>query len=189
MVLADIIARYKKSQGYEVYFQTGSDEHGEKIEKKASLLGISPQELVDKNILLFQQLWQELGISEHIFYRTSSTIHKEKVQKIFTELLNKGDIYLGEYQGKYCISCEDYVSVSKVVANNLCPTPNCQAELRKINEPAYFLRVSKYYSQLIEYYQKNKNFFSPDNAKKELFSNFLNDEDIPDLCITRSDIK
>ncbi|CAG8747788.1 5343_t:CDS:1, partial [Ambispora leptoticha] len=89
MVLADIIARYKKSQGYEVYFQTGSDEHGEKIAKKASLLGISPQELVNKNVLLFQKLWKELGISEHIFYRTSSPKHKEKVQKIFTELLNK----------------------------------------------------------------------------------------------------
>jgi len=112
LIVADIIARYKKSQGYRVYFQTGSDEHGEKIEKKANSLGISPQELVDKNILLFQQLWQELGISEHIFYRTSSLTHKEKVQKIFLELLNKGDIYLGEYQGKYCIACEDYVSDS-----------------------------------------------------------------------------
>src|SRR6185295_6467749 len=87
MVLADIIARYKKSQGYQVFFQTGSDEHGEKIEKKANLLGISPQELVDKNVLLFKQLWKELSISEHAFYRTSSPIHKEKVQKIFTELL------------------------------------------------------------------------------------------------------
>src|SRR6185369_8629377 len=128
------------------------------------------QELVDKNILLFKQLWKELGISKHIFYRTSLPKHKEKVQKIFTELLNKGDIYLGEYQGKYCVSCEDYVSDSKVVDNNLCPTPNCQAELRKINEPAYFLKVSNYYSQLAEYYQKNPNFLLPANAKKELFS-------------------
>jgi len=102
-------------------------------------------------------------------------------------LLNKGDIYLGEYQGKYCVACEDYVSDSKV-NNNLCPTPNCQKELRKINEPAYFFKVSKYYSQLIEYYQKNPNFLLPANAKKELFSNFLK-ESIPDLCITRSDIK
>ncbi|CAJ0833592.1 4993_t:CDS:2 [Entrophospora sp. SA101] len=184
MVLADIVARYKKSQGYRVYFQTGSDEHGEKIEKKADLLGISPQGLVDKNILLFQQLWRELGVFEHIFYRTSSLAHKEKVQKIFTELLNKGDIYLGEYQGKYCIACEDYVRDSKVVDNNLCPTPNCQAELRKINEPAYFLRVSKYYSELIKYYSQNPDFLSPPNIKKELFKNFLKN-DIRDLCITR----
>lgn len=188
MILADVIARYKKSQGYQVYFQTGSDEHGEKIEKKASSLGISPQELVDKNILLFQQLWKELGASEHIFYRTSSAIHKEKVQKIFTKLLNKGDIYLGEYQGKYCVSCEDYVSSSKISSNNLCPTPNCQSELRKVNEPAYFLRVSKYYPTLVEYYSQNPGFLLPPNIKKELFENFLKN-DIRDLCITRSDIK
>src|SRR5947209_6172017 len=98
IVMADIIARYKKSQGYQVYFQTGSDEHGEKIEKKAASLGLTPQQLVDKNVLFFQQLWKELGISEHVFYRTSSVLHKEKVQKIFTELLNKGDIYLSEYR-------------------------------------------------------------------------------------------
>jgi methionyl-tRNA synthetase len=187
MVLADIIARYKKSQGYQVHFQTGSDDHGEKIEKKALSLNLPPQELVDKNVLLFQQLWKELGISKHIFYRTSSIIHKEKVQKTFDELLKKGDIYLSEYQGKYCVSCEDYVSDSKS-SNNLCPAPNCQAELRKINEPAYFFKVSKHYSQLVEYYKKKPDFLLPTNAKKELFSNFLK-KNIPDLCITRSDIK
>jgi methionyl-tRNA synthetase len=188
MVLADIIARYKKSQGYRVYFQTGSDEHGEKIEKKSISLGISPQELVDKNVLLFKQLWKKLDISEHTFYRTSSLDHKEKVQKIFTKLSNKGDIYLGEYQGKYCVACEDYVSDGKVVNNNLCPTYNCQAELRKVNEPAYFLRVSKYYSKLVKYYSQNLHFLLPLNIKKELLVNFLKN-DIRDLCITRSDIK
>ncbi|KLL04027.1 MAG: methionyl-tRNA synthetase [Mycoplasmataceae bacterium CE_OT135] len=188
LTIADIIARYKKSQGYQVYLQTGSDEHGEKIEKKSALLNLTPQQLVDKNVLLFQQLWKELGISEHIFYRTSSPLHKEKVQKIFTELLEKGDIYLGEYQGKYCITCEDYVSESKIINNNLCPNPDCQSELRIINEPAYFLKVSKYYPWLREYYRQNPDFLLPDKAKKEIFSNFLN-ENIPDLCITRSDIK
>lgn len=188
MVLVDIIARYKKSQGYQIYFQTGSDEHGEKIEKKAKSLGISPQELVDKNVLLFKQLWKELGISEHIFYRTSSCSHKEKVQKTFTELLNKGDIYLGKYQGKYCIACEDYVSEGKVIDSNLCPTPNCQTELRKVNEPAYFLKVNKYYPKLLKFYSQNPNFLLPANIKKELFENFLKN-DIRDLCITRSDIK
>jgi len=188
MVLADVIARYKKKQGYQVFFQTGSDEHGEKIEKKATSLRISPQELVDTNILLFKQLWKELGIFEHSFYRTSSLSHKEKVQKIFIELLNKGDIYLSEYEGKYCVACEDYVSSSKVSDNNLCPTPNCQSELRKINEPAYFLRVSKYYQELIKYYSQSPDFLLPPNIKKELFENFLKN-DIRDLCITRSDIK
>ncbi|KLL01638.1 MAG: methionyl-tRNA synthetase [Mycoplasmataceae bacterium RC_NB112A] len=187
VVIADTIARYKKSQGYEVYFQTGSDEYGEKIEKKATSLNLTPQQLVDKNVLLFQQLWKELGISEHIFYRTSSPKHKEKVQKIFTKLLEQGDIYLGEYQGKYCVSCEDYVSENKAI-NNLCPTPNCHSELREIKEPAYFLKVNKYYSQLVNYYQKNPEFLWPSKVKKELFSNFLK-PDIPDLCITRSDIE
>src|SRR6185312_7503320 len=155
MVLADIIARYKKSQGYQVYFQTGSDEHGEKIEIKANSLGISPQELVDSNVLLFKQLWKKIGISEHIFYRTTTAIHKEKVQKIFTELLKKGDIYLGEYQGKYCVACEDYVRDSKISDNNLCPTSNFHSELRKVNEPAYFLRVNKYYPALVKHYSQN----------------------------------
>ena len=128
-----------------------------------------------------------MNISKHIFYRTTSSTHKEKVQKIFTELLKKGDIYLGEYQGKYCIACEDYVSDSKIVDNNLCPTPNCHSELRKINEPAYFLRVSKYYSALVKHYSQNPDFLLPFNIKKELFENFLKN-DIRDLCVTRSDI-
>ncbi|CAJ0747237.1 3476_t:CDS:2 [Entrophospora sp. SA101] len=184
LTIADIIVRYKKIQGYQVHLQTGSDDHGEKIEKKALSLGISPQELVDKNVFLFQQLWKELGISEHIFYRTSSPFHKEKVQKTFTKLLEKGDIYLGEYQGKYCVACEDYVSESKIISNNLCPNSDCQTELRKINEPAYFLKVSKYYSRLKEHYRQNPGFLLPGKAKKELFSNFLN-ENVPDLCITQ----
>lgn len=186
MVIADTIVRYKKSKGYQVYFQTGSDDHGEKIEKKAISLKKSPQELVDKNVQFFQQLWKELGISEHNFYRTSSPSHQKKVQKIFQELLNKGDIYLGEYLGKYCVSCEDYVSNNKIVNDNFCPF--CQTELRKIKEPAYFFKVSKYYSRLIEHYQQNSSFLLPENTRKELFSNFLK-EKVPDLCITRSDIK
>ncbi|CAG8498313.1 2348_t:CDS:2 [Cetraspora pellucida] len=157
MIITDIIVRYKKSQGCQIYFQTGSDDH-------------------------------ELGITEHIFYRTSTSTHKKKVQKIFTELLNKGDIYLGEYQGRYCVACEDYVSDSKVISDNRCPTPNCQSELRKIKEPAYFLRVSNYYQQLIEYYQKNPDFLLPPNIKKELFENFLKNEG-RDLCITRGKIE
>ena len=186
MIAADVIARYKKSKGYQVYFQTGSDEHGEKIEKKANLLGISPQELVDKNVLLFQKLWQELGISEHIFYRTSSSNHKEKVQKIFARLLERGDIYLSKYKGNYCIACEDYISENKIIDNNFCPF--CHSQLRTIEEPAYFLRVSKYYPNLIAYYKENPHFLLPLNIKKELLENFLKN-DIRDLCITRRDVK
>jgi methionyl-tRNA synthetase len=104
------------------------------------------------------------------------------------ELLNKGDIYLGEYQGKYCIVCEDYVSESKISGSDVCPAPSCQSELRKINEPAYFLRVSKYYPKLVKHYSQNPDFLLPPYVKKELFENFLKD-DIRDLCITRNDIK
>src|SRR5437763_16203864 len=103
MTITDITVRYKKSQGYHVHFQTGSDDHGEKNAKKALALGLSPQQLVDQNVSLFQQLWKALGISKHIFYRTSALFHQKKVQKIFVELLKQGDIYFGKYQGKYCI--------------------------------------------------------------------------------------
>jgi methionyl-tRNA synthetase len=179
--MADIIARYKKSQGYQVYFQTGSDEHGEKIEKKAKSLEITPQELVDKNVELFKELWKELGIDYDYFYRTSSKLHKEKVQKIFQQLLEKGDIYLDKYRGNYCVSCEDYVKEKD------CPV--CHSATRVLEESAYFLRVSRYYQQLLNYYQQNPSLLIPESAKKELFANFLQEDKIQDLCITRNDIK
>lgn len=185
MVMADIIARYKKSKGYLVYFQTGSDDHGEKIAKKAVSLNLTPKELVDKNVLFFQQLWQKLGISEHSFYRTHTPLHQEKVQKIFTKLLEQDDIYLGKYQGDYCIICEDYISQGKS-EDGYCPF--CHSQLKKIAESAYFLRVSKYYSWLLDYYQQNPYFLLPLSIKKELTENFLKN-DIRDLCITRRDVK
>ncbi|WNE41221.1 MAG: Methionine--tRNA ligase [Mycoplasmataceae bacterium] len=179
--IADIIARYKKSQGYQVYFQTGSDEHGEKIEKKAKSLKITPQELVDKNVELFKELWQKLGINYDLFYRTSSQLHKEKVQQIFQKLLKNDDIYLGKYRGNYCTSCEDYVKEKDC--------PSCHSGTRVLEESAYFLRVSRYYQQLLEYYRDNPNFLIPEASKKELFANFLQEDKIQDLCITRNDIK
>ena len=110
VTIADVIARYKKSQGYQVYFQTGSDDHGEKIEKKARAAKITPTELVNQNILLFKELWQKLGIEYDYFFQTSASFHTQKVQKIFTQLLNQGDIYFGEYEGNYCVNCEDYIT-------------------------------------------------------------------------------
>ena len=179
MTIADIVARYKKSKDYNVYFQTGSDDHGEKIEKKALSLNTSPQELVDKNIKLFQKLWQKLGVEYDFFYRTSSASHKEKVQRIFQQLLEKGDIYRGKYQGNYCIICEDYVKEQNC--------PSCHSDTKILEESAYFLNVSKYQQQLLEHYKKNPDFLVPATTKKELFANFLG-EKIQDLCITRSDI-
>jgi len=179
MTIADIVARYKKSKDYNVYFQTGSDDHGEKIEKKALSLSTNPQELVDKNVKLFQKLWQKLGVEYDFFYRTSSASHKEKVQRIFQQLLEKGDIYRGKYQGNYCIICEDYVKEQNC--------PNCHLDTKILEESAYFLNVSKYQQQLLEHYKKNPDFLVPATTKKELFANFLG-EKIQDLCITRSDI-
>lgn len=103
-------------------------------------------------------------------------------------MLRKGNIYLGKYQGKYCVTCEDYVSKGKVINSSFCPTPNCQTELKIVDEPAYFLKVSKYCSELMKYYSQNPSFLSPSSAKGEVFENFLKN-DIRDLCITRSDIK
>ena len=189
IVLADIISRYKASKGYSVFLQTGSDEHGEKIEKKANFLEISPQELVEKNIILFKKLFERLDILDHIFYRTSSFLHKERTQKIFIELLNKGDVYLGKYEGKYCVVCEDYISDSKVFKKNFCPNSDCNYKLREIKEEAYFFRASKYYSKLIKHFSQNTEFLLPLNLKNQLFESFLKQENIRDLCITRSDIK
>jgi methionyl-tRNA synthetase len=184
MVVADIIVRYKKSQGYQVYFQTGSDDHGEKIAKKAAALNTSPAELVAKNGELFQELWQKLNISSHNFYRTSTPQHHEKVQKIFAKLLERGDICLGKYQGNYCVTCEDYVSLSQS-KNNFCAA--CQTSLKTIAEKAYFLRISQYQKQLLDYW-KETDFLSPPTIKNELFNNFLR-EPLLDLCITRSDVE
>ncbi|WNE41441.1 MAG: Methionine--tRNA ligase [Mycoplasmataceae bacterium] len=181
VTIADIIARYKKMQGYNVYFQTGSDEHGEKISKTANLNNLTPQQLVDKNVLLFKKLWKELNILEdHYFMRTSFSFHKEKVQWIFEELLLKGDIYLGKYKGNYCIVCEEYVLNSK-------KCPSCNSELKEISEEAYFLKINKYRDTLIKYYDNNPEFLSPKTSINELFQSFLRQE-IPDLCITRNDL-
>lgn len=183
MVIADIIARYKKTQNCRVYLQTGSDDHGEKNFKKALSLNLDPQELVDNNVRLFQELWKKLNISEHFFYRTSSPLHKKKIQEIFTKLLKQDDIYLSKYKGNYCISCEDYI-INKN-EKNFCPS--CHSSLQIIEQPAYFLRIKKYYSWLIEYYNDNLDFIIPNNIKKEIINNFLSD-DIRDLCITRQDM-
>lgn len=180
MTVTDIIARYKNSKGYKIYFQTGSDDHGEKIEKKAQELKTTPQKLVDQNVELFKELWGNLGVSYDHFYRTSSPTHKKKVQKIFKSLLDKGDIYLESYKGDYCVACEDYTK------SKICPS--CNSSTKLLEEPAYFLKVSKYYQELKEFYQKNPGFLIPLAAKKELFANFLNDN-IQDLCITRNSIE
>jgi len=184
MVIADIIARYKRSKNYQVFFQTGSDEHGEKIEKKALSLNISPKKLVDDNVILFKELLKKMNISNDIFYRTSSSLHIKKVKKIFKELLKNNDIYLDDYKGNYCITCEDYI-INNDITNKKCIF--CDSTTKEIKEKAYFLSIKKNYHFLIKYYKK-KNFILPNNIKKELENKFLK-KNIRDLCITRKGLK
>ncbi len=181
MVIADCIARYKQLNAYEVYLQTGSDEHGEKIIRTSFSRGVTPQELVGKNIEVFKKLWKELNIIEnHVFVRTSSDRHKQKVQEVFTFLLGKGDIYLSKYEGSYCLACEEYILNSENCGS-------CGGQLVKVSEEAYFLRVGKYQSLLVKYYEKNKELLLPRSAFNELLHSFL-EKEIPDLCITRKSL-
>jgi len=185
LTISDVIARYFKENNKSVVLQTGSDEHGEKIEKKAKEIGITPQQLVDKNVILFKKLWKKLNISPFIFFRTSDSEHKNKVQKIFTKLLEKGDVYLGDYEGDYCVSCEDYVIKNK---NREEKCPYCNSDLKKIKEKTYFLKVSKYYPELINFYKENPDFIIPEKTKTEMNESFLKN-DIRDLCIARKGTK
>lgn len=181
LTIADVIARYKKISGCQVYFQTGSDEHGEKIEKTARNQNITPQQLVDENILLFKKLWEKLNILEDYFFmRTSFPSHVTKVQEIFTKLLSNNDIYLGLYKGNYCVVCEEYILKSETCNS-------CNSELKWIEEEAYFLKIEKHRERLIKHYKDNPNFLSPNSSVNELFQSFLNQK-IPDLCITRNNL-
>lgn len=183
LIVTDIIFRYKKSKKYKVFLQTGSDDHGEKIEKKAILLKTTPKKLVDKNVKNFEKLWKKANISKHNFFRTSQEDHKKKVQEIFIKLLKQDDIYLGKYKGNYCVGCEDYIS-NRNIKNNKCPF--CDSNLKKLEEKAYFLRITKYREKLENYYKNNENFFLPKKTKKEIEKNFLTN--LKDLCISRNDI-
>jgi methionyl-tRNA synthetase len=181
LTITDIIARYKGTLGCQVYFQTGSDEHGEKIVKTAINQNITPQQLVDKNILLFKKLWKKLNISENYFFmRTTFSSHITKVQEVFTKLLSNNDIYLGLYKGNYCIVCEEYILKSETCNS-------CGSELKWIEEEAYFFKIEKYRERLIKHYKNNPNFLSPNSSVNELFQSFLNQK-IPDLCITRNNL-
>lgn len=181
LTIADVIARYKKSRGYSVSIQTGSDEHGEKIIKTSRKKGMRPSELIEKNLLAFQELLKKLNFSEHVFVRTSSKQHLELTKKTFEELLKRGDIYPKEYSGNYCIVCEEYVE------KKITSCSNCKGNLALLKEPAYFLGVTKYYSWLKELLKKSNDFIIPKELKKNIFNNFLS-EDIRDLCITRRNL-
>ena len=182
IVLADMIARYKRAQGYDVYFMTGSDEHGQKIEDYAKKAGITPKEYVDNAAKVIKDVWDSLNTSFDKFIRTTDADHEAAVQKIFTKLYEQGDIYKGHYEGKYCVPCESFITPSQLV-DGKCP--DCGREVIDAKEEAYYLRLSKYQDKLLEYYEQNPDFILPESRKNEMINNFLK-PGLTDLCVSRS---
>ena len=176
IVLTDAIARYKRLSGYDVYFQTGTDEHGEKIEIKAKEAGITPKEYVDKIIADAKNLWESLGISYDYFIRTTDKNHEKVVQDIFKKLYDQGDIYKGEYKGLYCTPCESFWTESQLV-DGKCP--DCGREVHVSSEEAYFLRTSKYSKWLENYIESHPGFIEPESRKNEIMNNFIKLTSLP----------
>ena len=185
IVLTDAIARYKRMQGYDVFFLTGTDEHGQKIEEYAKNAGVSPKEYVDKVAGEIRGICDLLNTTYDKFIRTTDDYHEKVVQKIFRKLYDQGDIYKSEYEGMYCVPCESFFTESQVV-DGKCP--DCGSELVPTKEEAYFLRMSKYQKQLEDYIEANPNFIYPESRKKEMVNNFIK-PGIQDLCVSRSSFK
>lgn len=181
-IIADAIARFKRQEGYDVCFQTGTDEHGQKIENKAKEVGVSPKEYVDEIVQNAKDLWEKLDISYDKFIRTTDGIHEKAVQKIFVKLYEKGDIYKGEYKGLYCTPCESFWTSTQVV-DGKCP--DCGREVHEVTEEAYFLRLSKYQDQLVEYIESHPEFIQPESRKNEMINNFIK-PGLEDLCVSRT---
>ena len=184
-IIADAIARYKKLTGYDVYFLTGSDEHGQKIEKRAEEAGVSPQEFVDKIIEDAKDLWASLGIEYDRFIRTTDEDHCEIVKKIFQKLYDQGDIYKGEYRGLYCTPCESFWTESQLV-DGKCP--DCGRDVEEATEEAYFFKLSKYQDRLVEYIESHPEFIQPTSRKNEMINNFIK-PGLEDLCVSRTSLK
>ncbi len=185
IVLTDAIARYKRLQGYDVYFLTGTDEHGQKIEEYAKAADVTPKEYVDKVAGEIRGICDTLNTTYDKFIRTTDEYHEKTVQKIFNKLYEQGDIYKSEYEGLYCTPCESFWTESQLV-DGKCP--DCGGEVKKAKEEAYFLRLSKYQKQLEEYIEKNDNFIYPESRKKEMLNNFIK-PGLQDLCVSRSSFK
>lgn len=182
IVLADAIARYKRYQGYDVFFQTGTDEHGQKIELKAQDAGVSPQEFVDGVAAQIKDIWDMMNTSYDKFIRTTDKDHEEQVQKIFKYLYEKGDIYKGHYEGMYCTPCESFFTESQLV-DGKCP--DCGREVQPAKEEAYFFKMSKYADRLIQHINEHPEFIQPVSRKNEMMNNFLL-PGLQDLCVSRT---
>ena len=182
VVLADSIARYKRLKGFDVYFQTGTDEHGEKIQIKAEEKGITPKEFVDGVAAEIKNIWDIMNTSYDKFVRTTDKHHEEIVQKIFKKMYYKGDIYLGKYEGLYCTPCESFFTESQLV-DGKCP--DCGRDVEPKSEEAYFFRLSKYQDRLIEYIELHPDFIKPESRKNEMINNFIK-PGLQDLCVSRT---
>ena len=182
IVLADAIARFKRLQGYDVYFQTGTDEHGEKIEIKAKEAGISPKAFVDQVALEIKNIWDTMNTSYDKFVRTTDEKHEKVVQHIFKYMYDKGDIYKGEYKGLYCTPCESFWTESQLV-DGKCP--DCGRDVQEKQEEAYFFKLSKYQDQLVQYLEEHPDFIQPESRKNEMINNFIK-PGLQDLCVSRT---
>lgn len=181
-IVADAIARYKRLTGYDVFYLTGTDEHGEKIQKKANEAGVTPKEYVDKIVANAKDLWKSLDISYDKFIRTTDEEHVKCVQKIFERLYKQGDIYKGEYKGLYCTPCESFWTETQLI-NGKCP--DCGREVHEVSEEAYFFKLSKYQDRLVKYYEENPDFIEPESRKNEMINNFIK-PGLADLCASRT---
>ena len=184
-VLADSIARFKRQQGYDVFFQTGTDEHGQKIELKAEAAGITPQEFVDNVAGEIKGIWDLMNTSYDKFIRTTDKYHEKQVQKIFKKLYEQGDIYKGHYEGMYCTPCESFFTSSQLV-DGKCP--DCGRECQPAKEEAYFLKMSKYTDRLVKHIEENPEFIQPESRKNEMMNNFIK-AGLQDLCVSRTSFK
>lgn len=182
IVLADAIARYKRAEGYDVYFQTGTDEHGQKIQEKAEKVGITPKEYVDNVAGEVKRIWDLMNTSYDSFVRTTDKDHEQQVQKIFKKLYDKGDIYKGAYEGLYCTPCESFWTESQLV-DGKCP--DCGREVQPAKEEAYFFQMSKYANRMIEHINTHPEFIQPVSRKNEMMNNFLL-PGLQDLCVSRT---
>ena len=181
-VAGDAMARYKRLRGFDVMYLTGTDEHGQKIERKAEEKGVSPQQFVDDIVVGIKDLWSKLDISYDDFIRTTEQRHKEIVQKIFDQLLEQGDIYLDEYEGLYCTPCESFYTERQLKDGNC---PDCGRSVEKVREQSYFFKMSKYADRLLKYYEDNPEFIQPESRKNEMINNFIK-PGLEDLAVSRT---
>ncbi len=184
-ILADSIARFKRNQGYDVFFQTGTDEHGQKIEEKAKAAGKTPKEYVDIVAGEIKEVWDKMNVSYDKFIRTTDAYHEKQVQKIFRKFYEQGDIYKGSYSGWYCTPCESFYTDSQLVGGKC---PDCGREVKKAQEEAYFFKMSKYAPKLIDYINSHPDFIAPVSRKNEMMNNFLL-AGLQDLCVSRTSFK